>query len=237
MITSIQNTRDIKIVRAVWGDMDLTTIPQSPQYNEVVYVWGTANKLQLDSMGYTTILCDKNPLNFKYTSSLYEFIHKLIAIQKACNAFSKILFLDWDYVLEKELDDNFFNYLNTKTFVVPIYEYDYEDHIDTNINSFLYNKINFLKNYSWKVDSKFIIPNAGFIYISDSNIGNNLLQIAKDNDIKTFVEEFTIYKWADCTLDEYIQNYHPTICFGRNSSVINEYVESLISMDIYFRTI
>jgi hypothetical protein len=237
MITTTQNTRDVKIVRAVWGDMDLTTIPQSPQYNEVVYVWGTTNKSQLDSMGYTTILCDKNPLNFKYTSALYEFIHKLIAIQKACNAFSKILFLDWDYVLEKELDDNFFNYLNTKTFAVPIYEYDYEDHTVTDINSFLYNKINFLKNYSWRVDSKFIIPNAGFIYITDSNIGDNLLQIAKDNDIKTFVEEFTIYKWADCTLDEYIENYHPTVCFGRNSSSINEYVESLIPIDIYFRTI
>lgn len=239
MITSIQNTRDIKIIRAVWGNMDLSIIPQTPQYNEVVYVWGSENKSQLDLMGYNTILCDRNPLNFKYTSVLYEFIHKLIAIQKACNSFSKILFLDWDYVLEKELDDNFFNYLNTHSFLASIYDYDIEElnPNDLNVHSFSYNKINFLKNYSWKQNSKLIIPNAGFIYISNSNIGNELLKIAKDNDIKTFVEEFTIYKWADCTLDEYIQNYHPKVCFGRNSSNINEYVESLIPMDIYFRTL
>jgi hypothetical protein len=95
----------------------------------------------------------------------------------------------------------------------------------------------FLNNYSWKKDSKCIIPNAGFIYISDSQIGKNLFQIAKDDDVKTLIEEFTIYKWANCSLDEYIENYHPSMCFGRNDSDINEYVESLITTDIYFKTI
>ena len=64
MITELQNTRDVKFIRAVWGDMDLSVIPQTSQYNEVVYVWGIENKLQLDSMGYNTILCDRNKFNF-----------------------------------------------------------------------------------------------------------------------------------------------------------------------------
>lgn len=238
MITTTQDTRDIKIIRAVWGDMDLSLISQSPQYNEVVYVWGIENKLQLDTLGYNTILCDRNKFNFKYSSILYEFIHKLIAIDKACNSFSKILFLDWDYGLEKNLDDNFFNYLNTKTFLSPIYEYDEQSNdYDINVHSFSYNMKDFLNNYSWKKDSKCIIPNAGLIYISDSQIGKDLLQIAKTDDVKTLVEEFTIYKWADCSLENYIENYQPTICFGRETSDINQYIESLITMDIYFKTI
>ena len=238
MITTIQNTRDIKFVRAVWGDMDLSLIPQSPQYDEIVYVWGIDNKIQLDTMGYNTILCDRNKFNFKYSSILYEFIHKLISIEKACNKFSKILFLDWDYFLEKELDDTFFNSLNSKTFLAPIYEYDINTiQSDTDIHSFSYNMFNYLNNMSWKNDSKAIIPNAGFIYISNPQIGSELLNTAKDNDIKTLVEEFTIYNWVNCSLDEYIQNYHPTMCFGRNESNINEYVSSLIQTNIYFKTL
>jgi len=238
MITDIQNTRDVKFIRAVWGDMDLSIIPQSPQYDEIVYVWGIDNKIQLDSMGYNTILCDRNSLNFKYTSNLYEFIHKLIALDKACNTFSKILFLDWDYGLEKQLDDVFFNYLNTKTFLSPLYEYDVQlTSYDANVHSFAYNMMYFINNYSWKRDSKCIIPNAGLIYISDSQIGKDLFKIAKNDDVKTLVEEFTIYKWSNCDLDYYIENYQPIICVGRETSTINDYVESILPMDIYFRNI
>jgi hypothetical protein len=67
MITEIQNTRDVQVIRAVFGNFDFNLIPSSPQFNEVVYVWGIDNKSQLDSMGYNTILCDRNSLNFKGT--------------------------------------------------------------------------------------------------------------------------------------------------------------------------
>jgi len=239
MITTSQNTRDIKFIRAVWGDMDLSLIPQIPQYNEVVYVWGIENKLQLDSMGYTTILCDRNKFNFKYTSLLYEFIHKLIAIEKASKSFSKILFLDWDYNLYKNLDNDFFDYINTKTFLAPIYEYDIDDSIYSynDLESFEYNKSELMKKYSWLKDGKYIIPNAGFIYISDSNIGNELLQIAKNQNLKTLIEEFAIQIWSNSNLENYIENFHPKVCFGRNESDINTYVESIIEKDIYFKTI
>ena len=239
MITELQNTRDVKFIRAVWGDMDLSIIPQTPQYNEVVYVWGIENKSQLDLMGYNTILCDRNKLNFKYTSILYEYIHKLIAIEKASKSFSKILFLDWDYNLHKNLDDDFFNYINTKTFLAPIYEYDIDDSIYSynDLESFEYNKSELMKKYSWLKDGKYIIPNAGFIYISDSNIGNELLQIAKNQNLKTLIEEFAIQIWSNSNLENYIENFHPKVCFGRNESGINTYVESIIEKDIYFKTI
>ena len=45
------------------------------------------------------------------------------------------------------------------------------------MESFEYNKSELMKKYSWLKNGKYIIPNAGFIYISDSNIGNELLQI------------------------------------------------------------
>lgn len=239
MITTSQNTRDIKFIRAVWGDMDLSIIPQTPQYNEVVYVWGIENKLQLDSLGYTTILCDRNKLNFKYTSFLYEFIHKLIAIEKASKSFSKILFLDWDYNLYKNLDDDFFNYINTKTFLAPVYEYSIDDsnYSYNDSESFEYNKSESIKKYSWSKDENYIIPNAGFIYISDSIIATELLQIAKNQNLKTLIEEFAIQIWSNCNLESYIENFHPKVCFGRNESNINTYVESIIEKDIYFRTI
>lgn len=239
MITELQNTRDVKFIRAVWGNMDLSIIPQTPQYNEVVYVWGIENKLQLDSMGYNTILCDRNKLNFKYTSFLYQFIHKLIAIEKASKSFSKILFLDWDYNLCKNLDDDFFNYINTKTFLAPIYEYDINEsnYSNNDFESFEYNQIESIKKYSWLKDEKYIIPNAGFIYISNSNIGTELLEIAKNQNLKTLIEEFAIQIWSNCNLENYIQNFHPKVCFGRNESNINTYVESIIEKDIYFKTI
>ena len=239
MITTPQNTRDIKFVRAVWGDMDLSLIPNTPQYNEIVYVWGIENKLQLDSMGYTTILCDRNKLNFKYTSLLYEFIHKLIAIEKASKNFSKILFLDWDYNLYKNLDDDFFNYFNTKIFLAPIYEYTINElqSSNTDVESFDYNISHLIKKYSWSKDETYIIPNAGFIYISNSNIASELLEIAKNQNLKTLIEEFAIQIWSNCTLENYIENFHPKVCFGRNDSNINTYVESIIEKNIYFKTL
>lgn len=238
MITEIQNTRDIQIVRAVWGDFNFSLIPKSPQYNEIVYVWGIENKSKLDSLGYKTILCDRNNVNFKYTSFIYTFMHKVIAINKANKLYSKYIFLDWDYQLVKNLDDSFFNYLDTKNFLAPLYSYDTSSLGDTIIHEdeWGYNTKILTPKFSWEYENMYILPNAGFIYVNNSNILNNLSDVIFNNKLKCLVEEYSIYNLSNCNLDEYVKSYHPTICSSSNNQTLTDYISSILEMDIYFKS-
>lgn len=237
MITDIQNTRDVQIVRAVFGNFDFNLIPASPQFNEVVYVWGIENKSILDSKGYTTILCDRNNLNFKYKSFLYIFMHKILALKKATESYSKFLFLDWDCDLLKNLDDSFFNYLNSKEFLAPLYSYDKSafDNVQSNSDDWDYNNSIQMKNYSWEYDGLYVLPNAGFIYVNNSNILSTILETTLSNKLKCLVEEYAIYIISNTTLDGYIEVYHPKVCNSSRSELLTNYISNIIDTDYYFQ--
>lgn len=236
-ILTLQNTNDIKVIRVVWGNFNISNIPTTPQFNEVVYVWGKENRNVIRNMGYETILVSRDNLDYKYAHPNYQFIHKLIGIEMATKTHSKVLFLDWDCYLVKELDTEFFNLLENKNLLAPIYSYDKSEYTTIYDKANEWNELqsNLLNTNSWSKDDTFVIPNAGFIYISDSNIATELLELSKKNNITTLIEEFTIHSYTNTTLDSYIESYHPNCVYGKSgNNSINEYVNSKIDMNIYF---
>lgn len=237
MITEIQNTRDIQIIRIVFGNFDISNIPTTPQYNEVVYVWGKENRDSLKALGYNTILMKRDNFDYTFSNPKYQFIHKLIGIEESMKTYSKVLFLDWDCKLIKNLDDEFFNGFTEKTLLAPIYSYnksDYEVVYETP-KEWYELQSNLLNTFSWNTDDKLVIPNAGFIYISDSNIAIELLNLAKQKNLTTLIEEFALYCFSNTTLDLYIENHHPKCVYGNSTNTsLNEYVESKLDMNIYF---
>ena len=46
-IVSTQDMRDVQVIRVVWGNFDMNPILATPQFNEVVYVWGKYNRDRL----------------------------------------------------------------------------------------------------------------------------------------------------------------------------------------------
>ena len=237
MITEVQDTRDIQFVRAVWGNFDSTIIPQSPQFNEVVYVWGIENKTQLDSLGYTTVLCDRNKFNFKYTSHIYTFMHKILALIKANTTYSKFIFLDWDVNLIKNMDDSFFNYLNTKNFLVPLYSYDKSsfDDISITVQEDWLNITSVLTpKFSWEYENMYLVPNASFIYVNNSDILDTLNNIVISNGLKCLIEEYAINILTNCSLSEYMESYYPKVCKSSSNETLLSYVSSNLDTDIYF---
>lgn len=237
MITEVQNTRDIKVVRVVFGNFNISNIPTTPQYNEIIYVWGKENRDSLKSLGYETVLMSRDTMDYKYVHPNYQFMHKLIGIDTSMKTYSKILFLDWDCNLIKSLDDGFFNQMNDRTLLAPIYSYQ-QSEFET-----IYDKAdewhelqsNLLNTFSWDNGDTFVIPNAGFIYIGDSNVATQLLSLAKEKHLTTLIEEFSLYCFANATLDSYIESYHPLCVYGNSTNTtLNEYVASKLDMDIYF---
>jgi len=237
MITDVQNTRDIKVVRVVFGNFNISNIPTTPQYNEIIYVWGKENRDSLKSLGYETILMSRDAMDYKYVHPNYQFMHKLIGIDTSMKTYSKILFLDWDCNLIKSLDDGFFNQMNDKTLLAPIYSYQKSEFetIYDKADEWYELQSNLLNKFSWDNGDTFVIPNAGFIYISDADVATQLLSLAKEKHLTTLIEEFSLYCFTNTILDSYIESYHPLCVYGNSTNtILNEYVASKLNMDIYF---
>jgi hypothetical protein len=236
-ILTLQNTNDIKVIRVVWGNFNTSNLPTTPQFNEVVYVWGKENRDSLKSLGYETILMSRDTMDYKFAHPNYQFMHKLIGIETAMKTHSKVLFLDWDCYIVKELDTDFFKSLENKTLLAPIYSYPKSEYqtIYDRADEWHELQSNLLNTNSWDKDDMFIIPNAGFIYISDSTIASELVSLAKTNHLTTLIEEFTLHSYTNTTLDSYIESYHPTSLYGKSgNSDINDYINSKLNMNIYF---
>lgn len=233
-ISDSQNMRDVKVVRALWGSYPID-IP-SPQYNEVVYVWGKENKTKLDDFGYNTIRISNNPYEWGYESISYHYIHKLFAIQKSLESFDKILFLDWDVKLIKELDDDFFNQLPSSSFQAPLYDVTKEsiEQIPFLDETFLGLEKKFTPNYTWEYEDLYAKVNACCIYVNNSEFGNDLIKITKSNMLGSYVEEFAIHKYSDTTLDNYILNHHPKYISISNDSRLQSHISELIDINPYF---
>jgi hypothetical protein len=233
-ITDSQNMRDVKVVRALWGSYQ--TNISSPQYNEIVYVWGKENKSNLDNLGYTTIKMSNKPFEWGYESISYHYIHKLFAIQKSLESFDKILFLDWDVKLIKQLDDGFFNELPIGSFQAPLYNVSKEhiQKIPFMDETFIGLEKKFTPNYTWEYEDLYAKVNACCIYANNSEFGNDLIKITNSNMLGSYVEEFAIFKQSDTTLDNYILNHHPKYISISNDGKLQSHISELIDINPYF---
>ena len=106
------------------------------------------------------------------------------------------------------------------------------------------------KKYGWKWEDGYVAPNFGFVYCRDKNLGNELLKIALNNDLQTVVDEFATLIYVDCTLEEYIKKYLPSVVRGASNEKyildnrlhklgkkFNDYIDTKTKMTPYFEHI
>lgn len=255
----------VKIVRALWANKGSTRvfneIPKIPTVkNQVVYVWQRDVEEYLIRLGYETRFVDDD---YFIEENKTEYGRKLIALDLALKEFGEVLLLDWDCHFLRPFDDKFYNYLNEKPIQCPLYT----QHVDTAKSLFeTFDVINnpFLEyfepyaieiekgfsKYSWKMDDCLIGPNFSCVYSRDVTFGEQLIKIAKENDIRGCVEEHAMWIYANCTLEEYLERYQPVFVQGvsddrtdhefKVSKVqrkVNQYISEKVNMDLYLKHI
>jgi hypothetical protein len=202
------------IVRALWGEF---IFAEEPLHDELVFVWGSHNEKKLQSRGFKTFLMPDE--EFTETSKFYK---KLLCWKEASLLFDEFLFLDWDVKSLKNLDENFWKNLRKREISMPTYSYpkEYMDLTDgledpgarrwTNV------QIEEMKKHEgWVLGDAKIFPNAGFLYCRNKQFPEELIQIAKKYEMQTLIEEFAMWRWANCSLEEYIERHEPSSIFGR----------------------
>jgi len=244
----------MKIIRVLWGNKINHEIPRLPLLeNEVVYVWGEENNQMLLDRGYETRLLS----SYMFEGEYNHFGKKLFALNQALEEFGEVLLLDWDCFLLKPLDDHFYNTLKEKPVQIPLYiqHKDTKDAIlevlPPNQSIKLQKELDIMgdgfKKYGWEWEDGYVGPNFGFVYCRDKNLGNELLKIALNNDLQTVVDEFATLIYVDCTLEEYIKKYLPSVVRGasnkkyildnrlhRLGKKFNDYIDTKIKMTPYF---
>lgn len=258
----------MKIIRAFWGDQESTwdEVPPKPLFdNEVVYVYGRENYERFRSMGYETVLIHYDSTELEHSTVYKHFVHKLECLKRAEHAYLEYLFLDWDVQIVKPLDDNFWNLIRTKgRLQCPLYAYptNYENKVlaqieqnpekqwvkdlDPNIFPWLTVQNKMLMENSWTWEDLRIVPNFCFFYSNYTPTVSKLLEIYKERGILTCIEEFCMYQFANCSINEYIEKYEPIVIRGREDNCyhfdltedraierINNYIASKINKDIY----
>lgn len=251
----------VKIVRALWGEdgKTLKEVPIVPTIkNQIVYVWGKENNNELRRRGYDTILMDE--VGFDEPQKQYG--RKLIALDLALKEFGEVMMIDWDCHILRPLDGKFYDYLLSKEIQCPLYAQHKHtskalQEVFMGIGNFneeleVYTKSmeeEFTK-YSWVVGDALATPNFSFVYSRNKTLGEDLIQIAKENDLIGCIEEHAMWIYANCSVTEYIERYQP--CFVQGVSDdrtdhefiiskaqrgLNAFVSDRIQMDIYLKHI
>jgi hypothetical protein len=244
----------IPVIRALWGSQERTLkeiFPKPLFKNEVVMVWGTANKEYLQSLGYTVKTISGYETDPRYTTIHTHYLHKLEAIKIAGVLYSEYLFLDWDCYPLRLFDDTFYDYLQKGNEVqIPLYAYPDEKGlgivgmmkrsapwgsvVTVNLEQYITSHEVQLRQYSWQKDGMLISPNFGFVYSRRPSLGKELLQIVHINDIENCVEEHATYVWANCSLEEYITKHEPRVVQGMpNDARMNLQDDSVTKLNIY----
>lgn len=259
---------DIKIIRCLWGKRDhqffeknLTSYhdecvlakENDDRYgiqNQMVIVWDKENRDLMERLGYPYhYMGESNPFSLNL-----NFLHKILALEKAMEMYDEILFIDWDCFAQKSLDENFQILLRNKGDIqIPLYFYPGEilDEfrlINPNVNDdrhyfnmFFYHLI---RNCDWKFRDGLVIPNAGFIYCRDKSFFKELLKIQKNHGIISNIEEICAliyFKDSVSNIHEYLQKIEPVVCLGKDDYemreqqvFLNKFTTEVLNKNIYF---
>lgn len=249
----------VQVVRVLWGDIESNysmkdEIPLTPLFDEIVYVYGEKNKQYLDSLGYKSVLVSPN---YNEWHGRQQAIHKLEALTYAEKDFGKFLLLDFDLAEIKPIDDKFWDYLDKFEFACPIYGFPsqwlevdktHNTQFDTETRRMHSEQT---KKYGWKYLDNYVIPNAGFVYSTIPNFGEDTKRICLENDLVVNLDELAFAKYFDMDLETYIKNHEPPQLHGRSSEVafevdfkthknhyptfkeINDLAKSIVEKDLY----
>jgi hypothetical protein len=267
----------IPVIRALWGETDRTKneVFQNPIFaDEIVITWGVENESFLKSLGYKVVCLSEFSSDANYSTIHSHFMHKLLAVQHAGKIFDEFIFLDWDCYLAKPMDDNFYEELrNGNEIQIPLYAYHdsegigivdimthsaqerYNNEVSPVLISYIESNEAQLRKYCWTFENTLVTPNFSFVYTRNPNLGTELIKIATDNDILNCIEEHAFYLFADCSLDEYILRFEPTVTYGTHNDTrmhmerkgydlssdpvikINKYIDTKVNKNIYFKHI
>jgi len=260
----------IQIIRTFWGNQEKTwkEVPATPLFtDEVVFVWGLENESRFKSMGYKTVLMNRGVTQPEYSTIYDHFAHKLRALSKAEKMYDEYLFLDWDVHIIKPIDDDFWNIIRSgndvqcTTYGYPLdYETKILQHIKDNPQKDWIKKLDpntypwisvqneLMEKYSWKWEDLQLVPNFCFFYSRNNQVASKLLEIYVNDGIKTCIEEYCMYIYADCSLEEFINKYEPIVIRGREDDCyhfdlieddtmrrINKFIDTLISKNLYLK--
>ena len=244
----------MKIIRVLWGNNVNHEVPPFPLLgNEVVYVWGEENNKELLKRGFETRFLHSNMFEDEFNA----FGKKLFALNEALGEFKEVLLLDWDCHLLKPLDEYFYNTLKEKPIQIPLYiqpkntKETILETLEPNQSIELQKELHLMekgfKKYGWHWEEGYVAPNFGWVYCRDKNFGNELLIHALNNNLQTVVDEFATLLYVDCTLEEYIEKYLPSVVRGlSNDNYIldnklstigrkfNDYIDTQVNMKPYF---
>lgn len=247
----------MQIIRIIWGQSKeiINEIPKKPLFdNELVYVWGKGNNDYLIKLGYKTVLISENTSEPKFSSHLTHFGHKIHALKLAEDTFDEYLFLDWDVIIVKELDENFYKMIREGNDIqCPLYAYntEYKNEIEVftrdnkGLENFVSGQFDYLIKYHWNYEDCMVIPCTCFYYSNNNKIMSTLLWIIDKFKLEAVCDEFSLFVYLSgfTTLDEYIEKYEPTVINGKTTcdlplmeisiNKINKYVASKIKKDIY----
>lgn len=250
----------MQIVRVFWGDLKpfLHEIPNQPLFNkEIVMVFGTENEQYFKSLGYNTYLINPSSYDLKYNTILTHYGHKLEALKKAEELYDEYLFLDWDIDIIKPIDNTFYELIKNKGNIqCPLYAYQFrflEDSIPYHLNKgtltdnlkiFFENHVSEMRKYHWKFKEYLVIPCFCFLYSNNNKVATELLKIMNNNNLIACIEEFAMFLYTNCPLDQYISQHEPVVIRGKEKDKhlenttraiqsINKYIDSKLEKNIY----
>lgn len=252
----------MKIIRILWGDFERyssqITNAKKYNFNEKVFVWGKENYKKLISLGYDCHLIDDEPYDYNIANN-HTFIsygsltHKILGIKIALQLFDEVLFLDWDCVPTKPLDENFYHQIKEKgsSLQVPLYCYPIsafdvmKSQTDDEVMSRFFDVLdNNISRHSHVLGDSYVLPNTGFFYCNDIEIIEDLLKIIKFNDLQGIPDELSVLLYTKpFGLDWYINNVEPTVISGKNHNLdfwndeeekLSNFIKTKITKDNYF---
>lgn len=256
----------MKIIRTIWGTTHTEEIKRATTISrefgllpedQLVYCWDQSNLDFIQELGYQTKYMGDNTIGWEGW-----FINKLTAFHH-CSLSEPFLYLDWDCIQQKPLDDNFWSSLEKgEAIQIPLYyfppkaiqkfrtitPFDVKDRpeelgLDRThyFNMMMYQ---ILRYGRWEYNNGIAIPNAGFVYCRDASFTRDLIKIYKEKSITTNIEELCAMLYFNRNIqnvDEYIDKVEPKVCIGKSDNdmwdsqhILNTYINSKTNKDIYF---
>jgi len=258
----------MKFIRSFWGDLnnfnqrhkkEIIEVSKNKSLYEVVFVWGTENYNFIKSLGFECVLLSNESTqygsDYLYDSNQY-MIHKLVAIKEGIKLYHEVIFLDWDCLQVKPIDNWFYEHIETKDLKIqmPLYIYpknyselvlnEWKD-IPPKEKDYVIKQQEFLEKYHYDWNNSFVTPNAGFIYCSSVDVIDELIDINTTQKIGIASEEMSFVEFTKrrcSSLDEYIKRYEPIVCNAKlenhfNQRELNQHISQLMKKDIYFQHI
>lgn len=258
----------MRFIRAFWGNLnnfnqrhknEILDASKINDLNEVVFVWGLENYNFIKSLGFNCELVSQNPTeygrDYLYDSNQY-MLHKLVAIKLGTDLFGEVVFIDWDCLQLKQIDNNFYTQIEKRDSKIqmPLYVYpknyseivfsEWKD-IPSKEKEYVIKQQLYLEKYNYDWEGSYVTPNAGFIYCSDARVMdelidiNNMLEIGIASEEMSFVEYTK--KYCNSIVD-YINRFEPFVCNAKtnehfNQIDLNEFISQLMKKDLYFQHI